>query len=270
DWVEEDNSFLLESRCFSEAVGIATFELDAAGEMSGLTHEWVLYNEADFARRVGVSEEAFMTQHGLAVREQVQGHVAELSLEDVLGVSPQRYSAMNPSLIDEASMYALWMQLIVPCSLVGKAAPNNGYAYITTTSLLENDVYPGDFTINDAFVTSPFVDEYFVVAKDVLGSDLITIYNHLQHYDTLDSPLIGSPTGWMHYVMYPTVPMLDETATYSLLSSDYDGGKVETALEALGMDQYEVVHFSYDSPHSCLMDFISNNWSEPGFFKWTC
>eukprot|EP00768_Dysnectes_brevis_P000288 gnl/Dysnectes_brevis/1062_a1183_4463.p1 GENE.gnl/Dysnectes_brevis/1062_a1183_4463~~gnl/Dysnectes_brevis/1062_a1183_4463.p1 ORF type:complete len:504 (+),score=163.04 gnl/Dysnectes_brevis/1062_a1183_4463:18-1529(+) len=260
DWVQPwgDNSVLMESKCFLETIGHLEFDLLPDNTMGSLDHQFIPMNNLDLTEYLGLhSTLSWMTKKGDAARAEVQERCDEMDIFDVVGSSPAHYDFLNDDLDDPASEWNLWMRSIIPTVLIptDKAPTGRPVFYITGTSLLENDIYEGEVSVNDLYVTMPFDNEWFIAHRDMTPEDVNALYIHMNHLDEG----INSPEGWLHYFIWPPIDQLPE-CNVDVISTDYDGSKLDEYLADLGL-QYDFELYSDLTPFAVYDTWVSQEWN---------
>ncbi|KAI9498507.1 Metallo-dependent phosphatase-like protein [Zychaea mexicana] len=109
---------------------------------------------------VNGKEKKFDTPLGKEITKNITYWREELGIAQALGCSPQDYylSAVEPT--SENSIFKLTTQEVLPKAV---ADPNRPYPaqIIVNSGMLRYDIYQGNFTLDNVYQLSPFVDHFY-------------------------------------------------------------------------------------------------------------
>ncbi|KAI7850210.1 Metallo-dependent phosphatase-like protein [Circinella umbellata] len=108
-------------------------------------------------------EKKFDTTVGKEMTQNITYWRSELGISQALGCSPQDYYLSSVEPTSNSSIYTLTAQEVLPKTV---ADPNRPYPahIILNSGALRYDIYKGNFTLDNVYQVSPFIDHFYYMA----------------------------------------------------------------------------------------------------------
>lgn len=178
-------------------------------------------NRRNYAIHSGLTQYALDTPAGKNVTLALEKVASAWNLSHVLGVAPQDYSLEGYAMSDERSLLNLLTQHVLP-TIISTSEPSRDVPNIVLANSGSQrfSIHRGNFTRNDQFIVSPFID-YFLHVRDVEWQYAAQLVGRLNtDYGVYSSRLPSSMSG-----------------KYEDTYSDYKQGSVDNIYRAWRQEQ---------------------------------
>lgn len=196
------NSYALESGRYLETVGfmgIDGFKTPSSGKNLTVGRRYLDNNRATYEYHTGTTDGgkkgkgktgkdaskpkkggAFDTPLGVSITKQIAQGRKQLNTTFLFGCAPQSYylSAVPPS--DNASIFNLLSNDVLP-KAVANTTNNPNYQILINAGSQRFDLFKGPFTLDDSFIVSPFTD-YFQYLPGIKFSTVQKVLPYLNNY----------------------------------------------------------------------------------------
>ncbi|KAJ9091214.1 hypothetical protein QFC19_009210 [Naganishia cerealis] len=146
---------------YMETVGWVSANLTNVGKMK-LSRRYLDNNRKTFKYHTGTLQgESFDTDTGLALSNELHETHRNLNLSVVLGHSPKNYFLSRYPATSDHSVLKKLMDDVLPGTVFNEEADADHFRlFVANSGSQRFDVFKGPFTVDDQFVTSPFVSRF--------------------------------------------------------------------------------------------------------------
>jgi len=181
-------------------------------------------NTAQFAGAVSMTPAHFATPSGNALSDQISNSLAHLGLDSVLGCSDKRYR-VNAPLTEPDSLWSLYTRRVLPETLLQKDEQRPAWAIISTGAL-GYDIYPGNFTVGNAYTVSPY-GNFWLIMPNLSGAILNLLKDKLSKRRMRNVEASSTVPAWL------STGLLRNSSQYDLVFCDFDQFSIEEALKKI-------------------------------------
>jgi len=153
----DDYASVYEAGCKLDTVGFLSFQHRADGNGLSFEHANITGNINDMAGALHVESlpPAIKVQKALVAAKEAAGS------ERILGCSREHYYLSNP-LQENNSLWSFYMETVIPEILFSN---RDDRLAIVGTGALSYDIFPGTFTVDDVYTTSPYGNFWLILEK---------------------------------------------------------------------------------------------------------
>ncbi|KAJ9106089.1 hypothetical protein QFC21_001229 [Naganishia friedmannii] len=155
------HSIIMASGRYMETVGWVSANLTKSGKMES-SRRYLDSNRRTFKYHTGTLKgKSFDTDMGLALSNELHEAHRNLNLSVVLGHSPKNYFLSRYPATSDHSVLKKLMDDVLPATVYNsKAEVEHFRLFVANSGSQRFDVFKGPFTVDDQFITSPFVSRF--------------------------------------------------------------------------------------------------------------
>jgi len=217
-----------EAGCKLDGVGFSAFDRTPSVEATSLDfrHADIDANTARLATAAGIGGPEALEERGQRTVDAINAARLELHLGETLGCSDRHWRAAAP-LNATDSLWSFYATRVLPEALLDDGSGIKSWAIVGTGALIY-DVYAGTFTIDDAYMASPFANFWFRL-EGMLGETLQAMLEELnqQGRPARDASRLAADEPFPAYVSSGPV---EASTRYRLVYNDFDAPYVERFL----------------------------------------
>lgn len=245
-----------------DTVGFISFDTSAPD------HLWFDYadvdgNTAQLAGAANSTDAELLLPAGKVVNRAIAEMREQFGLGQTLGCADQRYKVRS-ALGEPDSLWDFYANQVLPGVLFEPKSSKSQWA-VVGTGALTYDIYPGPFTIDDAYKCSPYGNFWFTL-PDVSGADLATMLDRLnggtrtlgpRQHGAFDAARLSDTYSVPDYVGTGTP---SDSLTYDVIYCDFDAWAVEQQLQNItGVAKERELYHPGSNTSSVLVDWFGQH-----------
>ncbi|CAL1139669.1 unnamed protein product [Cladocopium goreaui] len=224
-------SSVYEAGCKLDTVGFLSFQHRSDGCGLDFDHANITGNVHDMAGALHLD----LLRPNLTVNRALEAAKVAAGTDRVLGCSPEHYYLSN-ALQEKNSLWSFYMEKVVP----GTLFDSEDQLAILGTGALSYDIFPGTFTVDDVYMTSPY-GNFWLILQKISGEilqQLISKLNDPADFAGLASPLRGRGESGFRVPSYVSSSVPKPGKTYDLIFCDFDLEPIVQHLKDLVKQQH--------------------------------